>query len=264
MPVIYDLRQGLLTYFLRTSGSVAERVGKRKLFPIGEQRKHLELFKRPRPTVYVADYKEPIDYGVAWDWQKEIIRQRVKKEADEDMLLVLQHPQVYTLGRGSSTEHVKFDPENSEIKLYRTERGGEVTCHAPGQIVMYPIIDLRRYHKDLHWYLFQLEEVIINALRKFEIEGKRDSEHTGVWVGTAKIAAVGINVTRWWSMHGLALNVDNQLEDFDRITPCGIEDRQVCSVTSLNPEVTYEEVRKEMLLCFEDLFNCELSAAQTH
>jgi len=213
--------------------------------------------------VYVAEYAEPVEYALAWEWQRQMIRERVAQRVDDDMLLVLQHPTVYTLGRGSDMDHVKFDEASDGFQLYRTERGGEVTCHAPGQVVMYPIIDLRRYHKDLHWYLYQLEEVVIAALGRFGIEGIRDSEHTGVWVGSSKIAAVGINVTRWWSMHGLALNVTNDLEDFSRITPCGISDaeRNVCSVSSLKPGVTLEEVQEELLLAFQDLFNCELRGA---
>mmetsp|Transcript_28500 Transcript_28500/g.45393 ORF Transcript_28500/g.45393 Transcript_28500/m.45393 type:complete len:180 (-) Transcript_28500:20-559(-) len=179
------------------------------------------------------------------------------------MLLMLQHPLVYTLGRGSNTAHVKFNMDDSKVEIHRTERGGEVTCHAPGQVVLYPIIDLRRYNKDLHWYLYQLEEVIIQSLRTFGIEGCRDGEHTGVWVGNAKIAAVGINVTRWWTMHGLALNVENDLTHFNHIIPCGIENRHVCSVSCLRPDIKTSEVQSELLTNFEHLFHCSLLSAET-
>ena len=234
---------------------------KRRLFPVEEQRNSLQMFDRERTVVHLARYGSPVSYCTAWDWQRELVGERVKGSRDEDMLLVLQHPPVYTLGRGSSPEHVRFEPDESGFELHRTERGGEVTFHGPGQVVGYPIIDLRRYHKDLHWYLFQLEEVVIRSLGDFGIDGSRDSEHTGVWVGQDKIAAVGINVTRWWTMHGFAVNVDTDLSWFDRIVPCGIEGRGVCRLADLCPAVRVADVEASLMRHFEDLFNCELHEA---
>merc|ERR1712137_1016464 len=123
-----------------------------------------------------------------------------------------------------------FDQTVTQHELHRVERGGEVTYHCPGQVVVYPIINLNFYKRDLHWYLRQLEEVIIRVLARYNIEADRDGDHTGVWTTDGKIAAIGINVARWLTMHGLALNVNCDLSGFSRIVPCGIEDRSVASL----------------------------------
>ena len=157
--------------------------------------------------------------------------------------------------------------------IYRIERGGEVTYHGPGQLVMYPLLNLKQhsppYQQDLHWYLRQIEEVIIQTLEKFNIQSNRDDINTGVWVGKNKIAAVGVSSSRWITTHGLALNVSPNLNHFDKdiITPCGIEERGVTSIANLLGEEggggkcccpTVEEVGDVALRCFEDVFNVEL------
>ncbi|XP_065847792.1 octanoyltransferase LIP2p, chloroplastic-like [Euphorbia lathyris] len=186
--------------------------------------------------------KELVPYGDAWNWQKEIVREKraliEKNEECPDTLIVLQHHPVYTLGTGSSTGYLKFDIQDAPFEVYRTERGGEVTYHGPGQIIMYPIINLRNHKMDLHWYLRALEEVVIRVLSSiFSIEASRIEGLTGVWIGNQKVAAIGIKVSNWITYHGLALNVTTDLTPFDWIVPCGIKNRKVGSIRGLLKEV---------------------------
>ncbi|WCJ35323.1 Biotin/lipoate A/B protein ligase family [Euphorbia peplus] len=186
--------------------------------------------------------KELVPYRDAWNWQKEIVsaKRALIRENREcgDTLIVLQHCPVYTLGTGSSTGFLKFDVKDAPFDVYRTERGGEVTYHGPGQIVMYPIINLRNHKMDLHWYLRALEEVVIRVLSStFSIEASRVEGLTGVWIGNQKVAAIGIKVSNWITYHGLALNVTTDLTPFDWIVPCGIKNRKVGSIRGLLQEV---------------------------
>ncbi len=195
-----------------------------------------------------------IDYHSAWEWQKSLQQERIIYPDRSDVLILLEHPPVYTLGTGASLEFLKFDPTQSEYQLYRVERGGEVTYHCPGQIVGYPILNLRYYQQDLHWYLRQLEEVIIRVLAFHQLLGERIAGLTGVWVDGRKIAAIGIKVSKWITMHGFALNVCPDLAGFDRIIPCGISDRSVTSMQELLPQVDINLVREQIITVFADLF----------
>jgi lipoate-protein ligase B len=152
-----------------------------------------------------------------------------------DALLLLEHEPVYTLGRGAAVSNVLFDPAAPGApQLHRSERGGEVTFHGPGQVVGYPVLDLRRHRKDLHWYMRQVEEVVIRALQHWGVEGGRRAEYTGVWVqsGSRKVCAIGLNASKWVTSHGFALNATTDLAAFDKIVPCGISERGT-GVTSL-------------------------------
>jgi lipoyl(octanoyl) transferase len=199
-----------------------------------------------------------IDYQIAWAWQKSLQQERINDRSRSDALILLEHPPVYTLGTGSSLEFLKFDPAQSEYELYRVERGGEVTYHCPGQIVGYPILNLRYYRADLHWYLRQLEEVIIQVLALNHLTGARIDGLTGVWVEGRKIAAIGIKVSRWITMHGFALNVCPDLTGFDRIVPCGISDRAVCSMAEFIPDLDPDLVREQIISVFADLFEVKI------
>ncbi|GER30004.1 biotin/lipoate A/B protein ligase family [Striga asiatica] len=186
-------------------------------------------------------HHELVPYAEAWSWQKAIVKEKKANYQNNvnlaDCLIVLQHHPVYTLGTGSSEEYLNFDVKNAPFDLYRTERGGEVTYHGPGQLVLYPIINLRHYKMDLHWYLRALEEVVIRALSSaFAIQASRVEGLTGVWVGNEKLAAIGIKVSQWITYHGLALNITTDITPFDHIIPCGIQDRQVGSVKGLLKE----------------------------
>nr|DAD43801.1 TPA_asm: hypothetical protein HUJ06_002031 [Nelumbo nucifera] len=173
-------------------------------------------------------YKEHVPYLEALSWQKSIVKEKKslidRGEDCFDTLIILQHPSVYTLGTASSEKFLKFEREYAPYNVYKTERGGEVTYHGPGQ-----------HHKmDLHWYLRSLEEVVIRVLSNtFFIKASRLEGFTGVWVGNEKLAAIGIRVSRWITYHGLALNVTTDLTPFQYIVPCGIRDRQVGSIEGL-------------------------------
>ncbi|GIL53867.1 hypothetical protein Vafri_9383 [Volvox africanus] len=197
----------------------------------------------PRVVVVYDLSQEVVDYEQAWAWQRALLDRAAAVAADggprgcRNAVLLLQHPPVYTLGAGSTTDHLRFTPGTSTIPLHRTERGGEVTYHGPGQLVMYPILDLQALKPDLHWYLRQLEEVVIQALDAVSgIQGERIEGLTGVWVDGAKVAAIGVRAKKWVSYHGLALNVVTDLSPFNRIVPCGIANRPVTSVKRLLAE----------------------------
>jgi lipoyl(octanoyl) transferase len=222
------------------------------------------LFMRRTCLLYQCD--RPIPYLTAWQWQKELVEERkqARREGKDlpDVLLLVEHPAVYTLGQGSSLEFLKFNPDDPAIECHRIERGGEVTHHAIGQLVAYPILNLDRYQRDLHWYLRQLEEVIIQVLAGFGVPSQRIQGLTGVWIDNArqtqKIAQVGIKVSQWITMHGFALNVCMDLTGFNRIVPCGITDCQVCNLNQFVPDIEFVKVKKAFAQTFAEIFNLEM------
>jgi lipoyl(octanoyl) transferase len=196
-------------------------------------------------------------YTIAWKWQQDLVHRRKQHPGLEDVLILLEHPPVYTLGQGASQEFLKFDPEKTAWEVCRVERGGEVTYHCPGQLVGYPILNLNRYQKDLHWYLRQLEEVLIRVLAEYGLVGERLPGLTGVWVEGRKVAAIGIKVSRWITMHGFALNVCPDLSGFEHIVPCGIAHKPVGSLEQFLPGITVEAVRQRVAIAFAEVFHLE-------
>ena len=198
-----------------------------------------------------ADYKE------VWDLQKKTHIEKQNGRVD-DVLYTVEHNHVYTLGKTGSRDHILLTEEEMAAKgisYYEIDRGGDITYHGPGQLVVYPIIDLNNYYKDTHRYLRDLEEVVIRTLAELGITGTRDEEFTGVWVGEEKICAIGIKVSRWITMHGIALNVNTELEYFDKIIPCGIFHKGVTSIKKeLNREADMNEVKKLILKNFDAVF----------
>ena len=203
-----------------------------------------------------------IPYGVAWSKQKQLVTARIENPDLPDLLWLLQHPPVYTLGTGASLEYVKFDPNQEQYEVYRIERGGEVTYHCPGQLVAYPILNLHYHQTDLHWYLRQLEEVIIQLLKIYDLDAYRLPGFTGVWLEGYKVAAIGIKVKRWITMHGFALNVCPDLRGFGRIIPCGISDKPVGSLTQFLPELNLTRVTCDLANVFADVFQLSLDIQQ--
>ena len=199
-----------------------------------------------------------VPYSVAWDQQRSLVAERIKDPTQDDILLLLEHPPVYTLGQGASLEFLKFDPANVSVEVHRVERGGEVTYHCPGQLVGYPILNLRHYQQDLHWYLRQLEEVLIQLLGVYGLKGDRSAGMTGVWLEGRKVAAIGIKVSRWITMHGFALNVCPDLSGFERIVPCGIADKPVGSLAQFIPDITVEQLRLDVAASFAAVFDVQL------
>lgn len=203
-----------------------------------------------------------VDYQVAWHWQRSLVAARREQPNLEDLLILLEHTPVYTLGKGANQEFIKFNLDKSGYPVYRIERGGEVTYHCPGQLVGYPILNLQYYRQDLHWYLRQLEEVLIRVLATYDLRGERIPGYTGVWLQGCKVAAIGIKVSRWITMHGFALNVCPDLTGFTRIVPCGIADKPVGSLAEFIPDISVEEVRKKVAIAFAEVFGVQLVEAK--
>ncbi|MFM2311646.1 MAG: hypothetical protein RLZZ04_922 [Cyanobacteriota bacterium] len=199
-----------------------------------------------------------VRYVQAWDYQRSLVEERVKNTSLNDILILLEHSPVYTLGTGSSLDFLNFDPQAGEFEIHRIERGGEVTYHCPGQLVGYPILNLRYYQQDLHWYLRQLEAVIIKTVANYGLSAYRVPNFTGVWLEGKKIAAIGIKVRRWITMHGFALNICSDMGGFQQIVPCGIADKPVGSLQEFVPDLTVERVRIDVAKAFAAVFQVEL------
>jgi lipoyl(octanoyl) transferase len=172
-------------------------------------------------------------YADALALQRRLAEERLEKRRKNDLLLLVEHPPVVTLGRGFRPEHLRTPQillEAKGIEVYEIERGGDVTFHGPGQLVGYPIFDLAEHRTDLHWFLRQLEQALLMALEEFGIEGQRRERYTGVWVEERKIASIGIHARQWVTWHGFALNVTTDLSYFDLIVPCGIPGVRMTSI----------------------------------
>lgn len=168
-----------------------------------------------------------VPYGKALEWQRCLAEDRIAGRLPHDVLVLLEHPPVVTLGRNSHAAHLL---QPAGVDVFEVERGGDVTFHGPGQLVGYPILDLGGYKQDLHWYLRTLEHALIEALGILGIPAERNPGYTGVWTRGKKIASIGIHVKQWVTWHGFALNVATDLADFDRIVPCGIAGVEMTSV----------------------------------
>jgi lipoyl(octanoyl) transferase len=199
-----------------------------------------------------------VNYSQAWEYQRSLVEERVNDPSLNGILILLEHPPVYTLGTGSTLDFLNFDPQAGEFEIHRIERGGEVTYHCPGQLVGYPILNLRYYQQDLHWYLRQLEAVIIDTVTNYGLSAYRVPDLTGVWLEGKKIAAIGIKVRRWITMHGFALNVCPDMSGFKQIVPCGIADKPVGSLQEFVPDVTVDQVRIDVAQAFASVFQVEL------
>lgn len=198
-------------------------------------------------------------YAEALDYQREIARQRISGTLDQDMLLLVEHPPVVTLGRSSKQKNMISSPDflaSRGVELFEVERGGDVTFHGPGQLVGYPIIDLTRHKQDLHWYLRAVEDALIRALAAFDIPTERNTGFTGVWTRGRKIASIGVHARDWVTWHGFALNVLTDLSYFDLIVPCGIDGVVMTSLErELTAPVTMDIVRKAVATAFGEVFN---------
>lgn len=191
-------------------------------------------------------------FGEAFAIQKDLVKKAYSGE--DDFMVFVEHPHVITIGANGSTSNILVEPsvlEEKGVEVQEIDRGGDVTYHGYGQLVGYPIINLRRYRKDLHWYLDTVEDAIIGTLKHFGIDAYKDPEYPGVWVKNNKIAAVGIAVDKWVTYHGFALNVNTDLDYFKLIIPCGIRDRWV---TSMMVEKGYRFKMSEIKDVFNGIF----------
>lgn len=203
-------------------------------------------------------------YGEALELQRTLAAERISGAIPQDLLLVLEHPPVVTLGRSAKKGHLVASPDylrSRGVEVFEVERGGDVTFHGPGQLVGYPIFDLRRHKPDLHWYLRQVEQSLIDALGEYGIGAERNSGFTGVWTRGKKIASIGVHVRDWVTWHGFALNVTTDLSYFDLIVPCGIDG---VTMTSIERELggdaplTVAECGSRVASAFSSVFNLEV------
>ncbi len=208
-----------------------------------------------------------IEYGEAYDLQKRILAEKAAGQ-EENTLLLLEHPPTLTLGKSGKLKNLLVERDelaDKGIPLFFTDRGGDITYHGPGQLVVYPIVDLRKRGKDIHRYIDELQETVIKTLADFSIAGERDQKHVGVWVGEDKICAIGVAVHKWITMHGLALNVDSDLNFFSLITPCGIAGRGVTSMARLGERApSMEEVINHFIAHFSQVFSMTMKQGSLH
>ncbi len=209
-------------------------------------------------------------YAEVWDYQESLLqanvalKQQGRGAETRHHLLFVTHPPVYTLGKSGDPQHVLISAEERSarsIEFFHTNRGGDITYHGPGQWVVYPILDLEKFERDIGKYLRGLEEVIIGLLLEYGLKGERSTGETGVWLDPTvsdkarKICAIGVRCSRWISMHGLALNVNTELDYFQHIVPCGIPDKQVTSLErELGRSLQMEAVKQKLLFHFARVF----------
>jgi lipoate-protein ligase B len=199
-----------------------------------------------------------VDYQKSWDLQHQLWSRRVEEELP-DLLLIVEHPHVITLGRRGNRSHLIASSEvldAMKVPIFHVERGGDVTYHGPGQMVVYPILNLKEYGYRVVRYVGQLEEVVLRVLGDFGIEGRRDPLNRGVWVDEEKIASVGVAIRRWVSLHGFALNYETDLKYFALINPCGLEGEKMTTMAKiLGKEISREQllevVRSHFMRIFE-------------
>lgn len=203
--------------------------------------------------------------------QRELCRRRIAGELTNDVLLLVEHEPVITLGRGLRPTSLPLSPaalERRGVEVVEVERGGDVTYHGPGQLVGYPILDLRRHREDLHWYLRRLEATLIEALGRLGLPSERTAGLTGVWTSGRKVASIGIHVKQWVTFHGFALNVSTDLSYFDLIVPCGIAGVVMTSVAKelgrSDDARMWEESRRAVVDAFVSTFGFDAATLHVH
>jgi lipoate-protein ligase B len=193
------------------------------------------------------------DYNDTWKLQKKLQSKRILGEI-EDHLLLVEHPPVFTLGKNASKQHIINNSE--DVSIIQTDRGGNITFHGPGQLVCYPILDLNHYKRSITWYMRELEQLIIDVLGEYGIKASRKKGLTGTWVKDKKIAALGVRISRWVTMHGFSLNINPDLNFYKNIIPCGIKEYGVTSMAKImgNEVPSMDEVKTKMTKHFTKNF----------
>ena len=210
----------------------------------------MELKKSQKILIQDLGFKK---YKSVLSLQKKLQKQRIAGNT-QDTLILVEHEPVYTLGKNANKHHL-LQSRDKSVEVHKIERGGDVTFHGPGQLVGYPILDLRNYKKSVSWYMRTLEELTIRVLKEFDIKGSRIKGLTGVWVGNKKIAAQGVRISRWVTMHGFSINVCPQLSYYDGIIPCGIFDYDVTSMEKcLNKKLSVKKIKNSVSEIFLELF----------
>jgi lipoyl(octanoyl) transferase len=205
-------------------------------------------------------------YRPVWKLQQELQRKRIEQKIP-DTLIFVEHTPVYTIGKNGSDLHVIASSNFLHmhgIEVVQVDRGGDVTYHGPGQLVGYPIFDLHQHKQSISWYMRNLEEVFIEVIKKYNLQGERSEGYTGVWIKDEKITALGVRISHWVTMHGFAFNVNTNLSHFGGIIPCGIFQYGVTSLQKvLNQTIDMEEVKQFVIQAFQDVFNFSKVEAET-
>ena len=211
--------------------------------------------KQPMAVTYNILDLGKSHYTDAWELQKRLQSQRISGQIDDQLLLV-EHFPVYTLGKNTPKEHL-LTKESDNISIIQTDRGGDITFHGPGQLVGYPILDLNQYKRSISWYMRELEQLIIDVLKEYDINAGRKKGLTGVWVKGKKIAALGVRISKWVTMHGFSLNINPDLKYYQGIIPCGITEYGVTSMADLlNDDVpNMSEIKDTLVKHFIAIFS---------
>ena len=185
------------------------------------------------------------DYNETWKLQKKLQSKRILGEI-KDHLLLVEHPPVFTLGKNASKQHIINNSD--DVSIIQTDRGGNITFHGPGQLVGYPILDLNHYKRSITWYMRELEQLVIDVLSEYDIKASRKKGLTGTWVKDKKIAALGVRISKWVTMHGFSLNINPDLNFYKHIIPCGIKEYGVTSMAKImgNEVPSMEEIKTKM------------------
>src|SRR6478609_6091249 len=225
------------------------------------------------PELLVCDLGT-MAYAEALGLQRAVAKARISGELGEDLLLLVEHPPVVTLGRSFKERHLLASPAllaNRGVELFEVERGGDVTFHGPGQLVGYPIVDLKQHKRDLHWYLRQVEQALIDALGVLGLPAERNPGLTGVWTSGRKIASIGVHARDWVTWHGFALNVTTDLRYFDLIVPCGIDAVEMSSIGrelerrgegATDSDALLATVRANVAAAFGEVFTLDVAAIE--
>lgn len=237
------------------------------------------MFLLTMPEVAFYDLGS-VDYKACWDLQERLFAEKLhlktanrnlephEQHVIKNQLLLVEHPHVYTLGKSGKAENLLLNEQQLaavDATYYHINRGGDITYHGPGQLVVYPMLDLEQFRTDIHWYMRSLEEVVIETLAQWGIQGQRYPSYTGVWLDAdvdskaRKICAMGVRTSRWVTMHGIALNVNTDLSYFTHIVPCGIDDKAVASMQhEKGEELSMEQVKTRFVEAFGRVFECNL------
>lgn len=212
----------------------------------------------------VIDFKEQVPYEQGYSLQLNAF-EKVRKNVYAGILLILEHKPVYTIGSNGGWDNFlcsKEDLKNQGIDIVPINRGGNITFHGSGQIVVYPIFNLNRLKKDIHWYIDCLEDIIIHVLKDYGIEGNKKPQYRGVWINDKKIAAIGVHVKRWITLHGLSFNINIDKKYFQMINPCGITEFGISALEDYIEDIDINDVKQKLINGFEHVFNIKFERAE--
>ena len=204
------------------------------------------IFKQPDKISFFND---------VYKLQKEYQDALISGKSNSNFIWMGEHHLCYTFGRGSNVDNLLFSLEDNQYDVFKINRGGDVTCHMPGQLVIYMVLDLKNINKDLNWFLRKIEKIIVKSLRTFDINCNTKDGFTGVWIENKKIASIGIGCKRWVTINGFSINIDCELENFNKIIPCGIKDCLMANMTDYKKNLKMKEVKGIVKKFIKEEFN---------